>query len=100
MDTVRVAARFALIDVLSCRRAMSNSGAVSRVAGEAIGADAFLPNMGTEDFLLCLSRQSLETTAKEANVQPRLRVRETRAALVDHFGKGHLVLRADTRSSL
>ena len=90
-DTVRVAARSALIDVLSCRRGMSSSGVVSRVAGEAIGADAFLPNMGTEDFLLCLSRQSLETTAKEANVQPRARVRETRAALVDHFGKAHLV---------
>jgi ParB family transcriptional regulator, chromosome partitioning protein len=90
-DTVRVAARSALIDVLSCRRGMSNSGVVSRVAGEAIGADAFLPNMGTEDFLLCLSRQSLETTAKEVNVQPRARVRETRTALVDHFEKGHLV---------
>jgi len=91
MDKVRVAARSALIDVLSCRRGMSNSGVVARVAGEAIGADAFLPNMGTEDFLLCLSRQSLETTAKEANVQPRARVRETRAALVEYFGKAHLV---------
>ncbi|WP_085026273.1 ParB/RepB/Spo0J family partition protein [Ensifer aridi] len=85
MDSVRVAARSVLIDVLSCRRGMSNSGVVSRIAGEAIGADGFLPNMGTEDFLLCLSRQALETAAKEANVQPRARVRETRAALVDHF---------------
>jgi ParB family chromosome partitioning protein len=91
IDTVRVAARSALIDVLSCRRGMSNSGVVSRIAGEAIGADAFLPNMGTEDFLLCLSRQSLETAAKEANVQPRSRVRETRAALVEHFQNAHLV---------
>ncbi|EJT00800.1 plasmid partitioning protein, partial [Rhizobium sp. CCGE 510] len=40
---------------------------------------------GTEDFLLCLSRPSLEAAAREANVQPRARVRETRAALVDHF---------------
>jgi hypothetical protein len=85
MDSVRVAARSVLIDVLSCRRGMSNSGVVSRIAGEAIGADGFLPNMGTEDFLLCLSRQALEAAAKEANVQPRPRVRETRAALVDHF---------------
>ncbi|MDZ7927847.1 MAG: ParB N-terminal domain-containing protein [Agrobacterium sp.] len=91
MDTVRVAARSALIDVLSCRRGMSNSGVVARVAGESIGADAFLPNMGTDDFLSCLSRQALETTAKEANVQPGARVRDTRAALVDHFGKEHLV---------
>ncbi|WP_457578168.1 ParB N-terminal domain-containing protein [Ensifer adhaerens] len=85
METVRVAARSVLIDVLSCRRGMSNSGVVSRIAGEAIGADTYLPNMGTEDFLLCLSRQALEAAAKEANVQARPRVRETRAALVDHF---------------
>ncbi|MBB4189454.1 hypothetical protein GGE07_006136 [Sinorhizobium terangae] len=85
MKTVRVAARSMLIEVLSCRRGMSNSGVVSRIAGEAIGADGFLPNMGTEDFLVCLSRQALETAAKEANVQPLPRVRDTRAALVEHF---------------
>ena len=59
-DSLRVAGRPVLIEVLSCRRNMSNSGIVSRVAGAAIGADSFLPNMGTEDFLLCLSRQALE----------------------------------------
>ncbi len=85
METVRVAARSILIEVLSCRRNISNSGVVSRIAGEAIGADGFLPNMGTEDFLVCLSRQALEAAAKEANVHPRPRVRETRASLVDHF---------------
>lgn len=85
MDTVRVTARAVLIDVLSCRRGMSNSGVVSRVTGEAIGADTYLPNMGTEDFLSCLSRQALEAAAKDANVQVRDRVRETRATLVDHF---------------
>jgi ParB family chromosome partitioning protein len=91
MDNVRVAARGALIDVLSCRRGMSNSGVVSRVAGEAIGADSFLPNMGTEDFLICLSRQSLEAAAKDVGIQPRARVRETRSALVEHF-EGDAVL--------
>ncbi|MBB3302256.1 ParB/RepB/Spo0J family partition protein [Rhizobium sp. BK077] len=85
MDSLRVAARSVLIDVLSCRRGMSNSGIVSRIAGNAIGADGFLPNMGTEDFLLCLSRQALEAAAKSVNLVPRARVRETRAALVDHF---------------
>ncbi|TDW26460.1 hypothetical protein EV128_1148 [Rhizobium azibense] len=64
---------------------MSNSGVVSRIAGDAIGADGFLPNMGTEDFLLCLSRHALEAAAKSVNLVPRARVRETRAALVDHF---------------
>lgn len=79
------AARSMLIDVLSCRRGMSNSGVVSRIAGQAIGADSFLPNMGSEDFLLCLSRQALEAAAKEVSVLPRQKVRETRAVLVEHF---------------
>lgn len=90
-ETVRFAARSMLIDVLSCRRGMSNSGVVSRIAGDAIGADSFLPNMGSEDFLLCLSRQALEMAAKEVNVLPRSKVRETRAALVDHFKDSHFV---------
>ena len=91
MDTLRIAARKTLIDVLSCRRGMSNSGVLSRVAGAAIGADAFLPNMGTVDFLECLSRQALEASCGEASVLPRPRVRETRAALVEHFKEGHFV---------
>lgn len=91
METVRVAARSMLIDVLSCRRGMSNSGVVSRIAGDAIGADGFLTNMGSEEFLLCLSRQALEAAAKEVNVLPRPKLRETRAALVEHFKEGHFV---------
>jgi ParB family transcriptional regulator, chromosome partitioning protein len=90
-ETVRVAARSMLIDVLSCRRGMSNSGVVSRIAGDAIGADSFLPNMGSEDFLVCLSRQALEATAREANLVPRQKVRETRSALIEHFKEGHFV---------
>ena len=92
MDTVRVAARATLIDVLSCRRGMSNSGVVSRLAGEAIGADSYLPNMGSEEFIASLSRQALETVAKDAGLEPRARVRETRSALVTHFeGETNLV---------
>ena len=91
VDTVRVAARSVLIDVLSCRRGISNSGVVSRIAGDAIGADRFLANMGSEDFLLCLSRQALEEAAKSANVSPRQKVRETRSALVEHFRQVHFV---------
>ena len=90
-DTLRVAVRSVLIDVLSCRRGMSNSGVVSRIAGEAIGADKFLPNMGSEEFLLCLSRQALEASCAEVSVQPRQKVRETRAALVEHFACEHFV---------
>jgi ParB family chromosome partitioning protein len=90
-DTLRIAARSMLVDVLSCRRGMSNSGIVSRIVGDAIGADGYLPNMGTEDFLLCLSRQALEASCEGTSVLPRPRVRETRAALVEHFRQGHFV---------
>lgn len=90
-DTLRVAVRSVLVDVLSCRRGMSNSGMVARIAGDAIGADEFLPNMCSEDFLLCLSRQALEASCAEASVQPRQKVRETRAALVEHFATEHFV---------
>ncbi len=91
MDTLRVAARSLLIDVLSCRENASKSGIVARVAGETIGADAFLPNMGTEDFLSCLSRPALEASCKDTSVLPRQRVKDTRAALVEHFKEGHFV---------
>ncbi|NTI26569.1 ParB N-terminal domain-containing protein (plasmid) [Rhizobium rhizogenes] len=90
-DTLRVAVRSVLIDVLSCRRGMSNSGMVARIAGEAIGADNFLPNMGSEEFLLCLSRQALEASCADVSLQPRPKVRETRAALVEHFANEHFV---------
>ncbi len=91
MDTLRVAARTMLVDVFSCRENATNSGIVARVAGDVIGADAFLPNMGTEDFLLCLSRPALESSCKDTPVLPRQRVKDTRAALVEHFKEGHFV---------
>tara|TARA_R110002020_G_scaffold299175_1_gene514908 strand:+ start:932 stop:2596 length:1665 start_codon:yes stop_codon:yes gene_type:complete len=90
-DTLRGAARSVLIEVLSCRRNMSNSGIVSRIAGAVIGADSFLPNMGTEDFLLCLSRQALEGACGDTSVLPRNKVRDTRAALVEHFKEARFV---------
>ncbi|KIZ36380.1 MULTISPECIES: ParB N-terminal domain-containing protein [Rhodopseudomonas] len=91
MDTLRVAARTMLVDVFSCRENATNSGIVARVAGEVVGADAFLPNMGTEDFLACLSRPALEASCKDTPVLPRQRVKDTRAALVEHFKEGHFV---------
>ncbi len=91
MQKVRVVVRSMLIDVLSCRRGMSNSGVVSRIAGTAIRADSFLPIMGSEDFLSCLSRQALEAVATDARVTQRQKVRETRAALVSHFGEERFV---------
>lgn len=90
-DTLQQTARAVLIDVLSCRENRSDSGIVARIAGDAIGADEFLPNMGTEDFLSCLSRSALETSLKGTPVQPRNRVKDTRAALVQHFSEGRFV---------
>ena len=91
METLRITARSALIDVLSARQNRSASGIVARIAGDAIGADNFLPNMGTQDFLSCLSRQALEASCKDTPVLPRPRVKDTRAALVAHFAEERFV---------
>ena len=90
-ETLQQVARAVLIDVLSCRENRSDSGIVARVAGEAIGADSFLPNMGTEEFLSCLSRTALEGVCGSTPVLPRPRVKDTRAELVKHFADGRLV---------
>lgn len=90
-ETLQQVVRSVLIDVLSCRENRSASGIVARIAGEAIGADAFLPNMGTDDFLSCLSRAALEASLKGTTVAPRDRVKDMRAALVEHFAGGLFV---------
>ena len=91
MDTLRVAVRSLLIDVLSCRESRSASGVVARVVGDVIGADNFLANMGTDEFLSCLSRLALEASCKDTSVLPRQKVKDTRAALVEHFREGRFV---------
>ena len=94
MDTLRVAVRSLLIDVLSCRENRSDSGVVARVAGDVVGADNFLANMGTDEFLSCLSRPALEASCKDTSVLPRQKVKDTRAALVEHFREGRFVHQA------
>ncbi len=91
MDTLRVAVRMALIEAFSCRENATRSGIVANIAAVEIGADAFLPNMGTDDFLSCLSRPALEAACKGTPVLPRKTVRETRAELVKHFATNSLV---------
>lgn len=91
IDTLRLAVRSLLIDVLSCRENRSDSGVVARVAGDVIAADNFLANMGTEDFLSCLSRQGLEAACADTSLLPRQKVKDTRAALVEHFKEGRFV---------
>lgn len=89
--TLRVAARGVLIDVLSCRENISRSGILALVAGEVIGADGFLANMGTEEFLSYLSRPALEAACADTTVSPKKLVKETRGALVEHFAMGYFV---------
>jgi len=82
---IRAAAREMLNTVLSSRDNMSNSGIGARIAGEAIGASAFLPTMATDEFLSCLSRQALERSAVAEGVAVEVRVKDTRARLVERF---------------
>ena len=81
--------------VLNCRLAYGEGGGLAaRIAGEAIGADADLPHMGTEEFLACLSRAALEAEASRHRVLPRGRVKDTRAALIEQVRETRLVLPA------
>jgi len=81
--------------VLNCRLAYGEgSGLAARIAGDAIGADADLPHMGTEEFLACLSRTALEAEAGRHRVLPRGRVKDTRAALIEQVRETRLVLPA------
>lgn len=84
-EAVRAAARAMLVQTLSCRDNMSNSGISARIAGDAIGATLRLPSMATDDFLSCLSRQALEREAAANGVRIETRVKDTRAAMVRHF---------------
>src|SRR5271157_261978 len=81
--------------VLRCRLAYGvGSGLAARIAGDAIGADADLPHMGTEEFLSCLSRAALEAEAGRHRVLPRGRVKDIRAALIEQVREAGLVLPA------
>jgi ParB family transcriptional regulator, chromosome partitioning protein len=84
-DTLQQTARSLLRHVLSCQVNRTNSGFAARIAGQAIGADCFLPNMGTDEFLSCLSRAAIEGAAKAASVPVQQKVKDTRAALVKRF---------------
>jgi ParB family chromosome partitioning protein len=87
-DEVRKAARAMLQVALSCRDNMTNSGVVARVAGDAIDAKLFLPNMATEAFLSCLSKAALEKAAVAERVKIGSRGKDTRANLIERFKEG------------
>lgn len=93
-ETLNRAARLVLIELFSCNLDATNSGVASVIAGEAIGADTFLPNMATEEYLSCLSRPALEAVGSADNVLPRPRVRDTRAAIVTSYATRRFVHKA------
>jgi len=82
VENLRVAARQTLANVLSCSLGHGDSGLPARIAGDAIGADAHLGNMASEEFLSCLSKTAIERVGSSLNVLPRQRVKETRAAII------------------
>ena len=84
-DVLRRAARDMLTGVLSCRNNMTDSGIVARIAGDAIGASLYLPNMATEEFLSCLSKAGIEKAASAEGVRIEPRGKDTRARLIERF---------------
>ena len=82
VERLRVAARQTLANVLSCSLGHGDSGLSARIAGDAIGADAHLGDMATEEFLSCLSKTAIERVGSSLNVLPRQRVKDTRAAVI------------------
>lgn len=84
-DVIRQSARAMLAHTLSCRVQFSNSGIVAQIVGHDSGADRHLPNMATEEFLSCLSRQALERVAKTTGALLGPRVKDTRAAIIKHL---------------
>jgi len=90
-DAVRKAARAMLQVALSCRDNMTNSGIVARIAGNAIDARLFLPNMATEEFLSCLSKAAVEKAAAAEGVKIGSRGKDTRANLIEQFKDGTYV---------
>ena len=85
---LQAAARSILAYTLSCRDNWSQSGPVARIAGDAIGADAHLPNMATADFLACLSKAAVEGVAVGLNVPVQPTGKATRGAVIARVGEG------------
>ncbi|MGA9849310.1 MAG: plasmid partitioning protein, partial [Roseiarcus sp.] len=81
-DRLRVVARQMLAAVLSCSLGRSDSGLVARIAGDALGADAHIGNMATENFLGCLSKAGIEKVGSSLRVLPRPRAKDTRAEVI------------------
>ncbi len=88
---VQNAARAMLAYTLSCRKNWSGSGAVARIAGDAIGADSHLPNMATPEFLSSLSKAAMGGVAIGLNVPVQPTGKATRGAVIARVGEGRWI---------
>jgi len=88
---LEAAARSMLAYTLSCRENWSGSGAVARLAGDAVSADAHLPNMATPDFLSCLSKAAVEDVAVNLNMPVQPTGKATRGAVIARVGEGRWI---------
>jgi len=90
-DVLQAAARSMLAYTLSCRENWSGSGAVARLAGDAVSADTHLPNMATPDFLSCLSKAAVEDVAIGLSVPVQPTGKATRGAVIARVGEGRWI---------
>jgi ParB family chromosome partitioning protein len=90
-EVLRAAARAMLVHTLSCRENFSHSGPAARIAGAAIGADAHLPSMATQEFLSCLSKKALEAVAVSLNVRVQPTGKATRLDVISKVGAGRWI---------
>jgi ParB family chromosome partitioning protein len=90
-EVLRAAARAMLVHTLSCRENFSNSGTGARIAGAAVGADAHLPSMATQEFLSCLSKKAMEAVAVSLNVRVQPTGKATRLDVISKVGSGRWV---------
>jgi len=88
---LQAAARSMLAYTLSCRENWSQSGPLARIAGDAIGADAHLPNMATAEFMSCLSKAATEEVATGLGVPVQPTGKATRGAVIARVGEGRWV---------
>jgi len=94
LGLLRDAARELLALAFTCRPGFNSSGIAALFAGDAIAADAHLPNMATEEFLSSLSKTALERAASSLGVPAGQRAKDTRAALIKHTAGTTFVLPA------
>ena len=91
LAAITQAARLMLAETLSCRANASQSGVAATMAGLTLGADAYLPNFATPEFLACMSRAEIEDAAQAAKLPVKSKLKDTRASLVAHYAEDRFI---------